>query len=88
MFFNRKKCVENLGSPSVIDDSNICAGDDNFEKDTCQGDSGGPLVCENQGSWHLEGVTSWGWGCADTTYGVYAKVRHVQAWVSGTIATK
>ena len=65
-----------------IDDSMLCAGLDEGGIDTCQGDSGGPLVCEFNGTWYLEGVTSWGYGCAEPgNYGVYAKVRALKLWL-------
>ena len=68
--------------PGKIDDSMLCAGLDQGGIDTCQGDSGGPLVCEFNGTWHLEGITSWGHGCAQAyKYGVYAKVRALDSWV-------
>ena len=74
--------------PSQIDDSMICAGLDDGGVDTCQGDSGGPLVCNFNGTWHLEGATSWGYKCAQARkYGVYAKVRHFQSWLSKHIYT-
>ena len=41
-------------------------------KDTCQGDSGGLLFTESPLS--LVGITSFGFGCADETAGVYADV--------------
>ena len=59
----------------------ICAGKHEGGVDSCQGDSGGPMVCVFQGKWYLEGVTSWGSGCASAgRYGVYAYVRYLKSW--------
>ena len=64
----------------------LCAGLDAGGVDACQGDSGGPLVCEFDGTWFLEGVTSWGQGCGYASkYGVYAKVRELKAWITSHI---
>ena len=77
------QCKASYGS-SDIHESMICAGFDEGGVDACQGDSGGPMVCEFNGRWYLEGVTSWGEGCAQPSkYGVYAKVRDMKYWVEG-----
>ena len=78
---SKQRCMN--AHPGKIDDSMLCAGFDSGGVDTCQGDSGGPLVCEFNGTWYLEGVTSWGYGCAlADKYGVYAKVRSFKSWLS------
>jgi secreted trypsin-like serine protease len=60
----------------AVTDRMICAGLDQGEKDTCQGDSGGPLT-GGDGNNVLNGITSWGQGCAQPNlFGVYTNVAH------------
>ena len=69
--------------PRRIHDSMICAGLDQGGRDSCQGDSGGPMVCETGGRYYLQGVTSWGFGCARPgKFGVYAKVKFLLTWIN------
>ena len=81
-----KRAYGNLIHPSMI-----CAGLKEGGKDACQGDSGGPMVCEDKGKYFLEGVVSWGHGCAAPgKYGVYARVRYpnIRKWLTNIMRTK
>ncbi|XP_038566896.1 trypsin-1-like isoform X2 [Micropterus salmoides] len=90
---NRLQCVDvpilsdkdcNSSYPSMIDNSMFCAGYLEGGKDSCQGDSGGPVVCNGE----LQGVVSWGYGCAEKNHpGVYSKVCVQTEWLHSTMAS-
>ncbi|XP_041032620.1 trypsin-3-like [Carcharodon carcharias] len=68
--------------PGSITSSMFYAGFMEGGKDSCQGDSGGPLVCNGK----LEGIVSWGIGCAERNYpGVYTEVCNYISWIRDTM---
>ncbi|WP_342380818.1 serine protease [Myxococcus stipitatus] len=52
-------------------------------KDSCQGDSGGPLVVKNGEKYVLQGISSFGMGCArESLPGVYTRVSNYVPWIN------
>ncbi|ELU12131.1 hypothetical protein CAPTEDRAFT_119007, partial [Capitella teleta] len=78
----RETCNQKTWYGGKVTNNMICAGYPEGRKDSCQGDSGGPLVCHEDGVYRLQGVVSWGFGCARPRQpGVYAKVTRYLRWI-------
>ncbi|CAM5121574.1 unnamed protein product [Natator depressus] len=77
-----KKCNSSCMYSGELTPRMLCAGYLDGKVDACQGDSGGPLVCQDELTWRLVGIVSWGTGCAEPNYpGVYTKVAEFLDWI-------
>ncbi|XP_018324127.1 trypsin alpha-like isoform X2 [Agrilus planipennis] len=68
--------VSNNECPEVINESQLCAGNESEIQSSCFGDSGGPLAVGNT----LIGVVSFGYDCKGVSY--YANVTNLHSWIS------
>jgi secreted trypsin-like serine protease len=68
---------------TIFTNNMLCAGGGSPAVDACQGDSGGPLILhDNDGKAWLEGIVSWGEGCARKLFpGVYTRVPSYADWI-------
>ncbi|XP_031575296.1 serine protease hepsin-like [Actinia tenebrosa] len=74
---NREECYN-----GTIHERVFCAGPASGGCGPCQFDSGGPLACEDNGLWYLNGLVSYGIGCAlPNKYGVYSNMYQLTSWV-------
>ncbi|XP_023379214.1 plasminogen [Pteropus vampyrus] len=79
-----KVCNRNDILKGRVKSTELCAGHLSGGTDSCQGDSGGPLVCFEKDKYILQGVTSWGLGCARPNKpGVYVRVSWYVTWIEG-----
>jgi len=84
---NPQACVDmfkkNQYPLAIKTDIMMCAGVPAGGKDTCQGDSGGPLVVKESNGYVLQGVVSFGKGCARPGWpGIYARVSAYVDWIN------
>ncbi len=85
-FVTNSICDNALSYDGKIFPEMLCAGVDTGGEDACGGDSGGPLIADEDGTWVLAGITSWGNGCGDPDYpGVYARVSKYIDWIKNYI---
>ncbi|CAF0722465.1 unnamed protein product [Didymodactylos carnosus] len=58
----------------------LCAAALDWSKDTCAGDSGGPLMFQENNTWNIGGITSYGYGCAKRNYPGQVDVKREGEW--------
>lgn len=87
---SNKACSKKYSHGSaILPSSVICAGVPEGGIDTCQGDSGGPIFRYEGKTPVVQGIVSFGRGCARKEYpGVYTRISHYIPWIEETIAKK
>lgn len=92
--FPHSQCAESYTTNrrlqnGIVDNTQLCAGSHDSEKDTCQGDSGGPLQVFHPNQYcmySIIGVTSFGKGCGLAgTPAVYTRVYTYVPWIENIV---
>jgi len=79
-------CIKWMGKDNFEPTKTFCAGFEEGKKDACQGDSGGPTFTTSGGKVTIQGIVSFGSGCAlKMSPGVYTSVPHYRSWVLGVM---
>ncbi|XP_063705763.1 serine protease persephone-like isoform X1 [Culicoides brevitarsis] len=73
------------GLTGGIAESQLCAWDPDFKRDSCKGDSGGPLHAKNERIDYVVGLVSFGNGCAAKDPAVYTRVSHYIGWIESVV---
>jgi secreted trypsin-like serine protease len=76
-----------LGNRFKLHESFICAGGEQGF-DTCKNDGGSPLICkqDNEESYYLAGLVSFGLGCGIKDIpGAYTNIFHLSKWIKNNI---
>ncbi|XP_018407063.1 PREDICTED: trypsin-1-like [Cyphomyrmex costatus] len=83
----KKAMTKVLGSPSPVDETNICTSPGKRPLSACSGDSGGPLISIDGGKPVIQGIVSWGVvPCGKPNApSVYVKVSHFISWIEQNI---
>ena len=78
---------EKIYGTHAISNHTVCTHGNNGNKGTCFGDSGGPLVCldDNESSYILVGIVSWGVGCGSAFPEVFVSVSFYLEFIYSTI---
>lgn len=87
---NHRQAAQAYSSQGITIDPSamLAAGYTQGGKDACQGDSGGPLVIKNGSNYFLQGITSFGVGCARPGLpGIYARVSNYIRWINTQVKT-
>jgi len=82
---NPQQCVSQYSRAGVqiVPKAMICAGLPQGGKDSCQGDSGGPFIVKGTSGYTLQGVVSFGVGCARPGLpGVYTRISSYLDWIN------
>jgi len=81
-----QECKRYYGA-TLVPETMLCAGYKQGGKDSCQGDSGGPYTTKGKNGYTLDGVVSFGYGCAKPNApGIYSRTSNYIDWIQEQIA--